>query len=321
MRPKRAPTRWRSFKNPSKLATSSRGLLDLEDWTKSELVRLFQEVDQISKQSQNQKRNQDQTRSMKGVEAFGLLAFFEPSTRTRVSFEAAGLREGLRWISISGEETSLQKGENFRDTFETLAAYRPTFIVVRHPQVGFAHWVQEWTGIPVLNAGDGAGAHPTQGLLDAYTIWKQVGTRIKPRIALLGDLERSRVARSDLEAFRKLGWRVVAVDDETAATRSFADAYQLTLIARSKLKSFDYVSCFRLQKERGSQSRAACLMPHELNPEARVLHPGPVIWGEDLSKEFLVEAESRLLVSDQVQNGLLVRQALIRRLLQRGRVK
>ncbi|MDB5038868.1 MAG: aspartate carbamoyltransferase, partial [Bacteriovoracaceae bacterium] len=202
------------------------------------------------------------------------------------------------------------KGESLQDTFKTIALYKPEFMVVRHASSGFAHLVRDWTDLPVMNAGDGQRDHPTQGLLDTFTLFKLNRTK-KWKITFFGDVARSRVARSDIHLFRLLGYSLSVVDDGTEETRLFAAAYKIKLVERKNLKQADVIVCLRVQKERGSLNRLVPLSKKEISEKSFLMHPGPVMLGEDLAYELCDFTASRSLVHEQVSNGLKVRTQLI----------
>ncbi len=279
---------------------NSAGLVSSEIISKAELLSFFKTVQQKP--------------SSQDCNAVGIMGFFEASTRTRVSFERAGLDLGVRWIHISPEDSSLQKGESLEDTFKTLSLYRPDFFVVRHSSSGFAHLVHRWTGLPVFNAGDGMRDHPTQGLIDSFTLWSRSATK-KYRIAFFGDAARSRVARSDIHFFRLFGYDLHLVDDSTQDTRLFAKAFKLKLISRAKIKKMDIVVCLRVQHERGSRVQYEPLALKDLGSKTLLMHPGPALIGIDLKHELADFGHARSLVHTQVENGLRIRRALISLLL------
>jgi len=240
----------------------------------------------------------------------GVLAFFEPSTRTRFSFERAGLSLGIQWISISPGDLSLVKGETLKDTFSILRLNRPDFFVVRHSLVGFPSLVQSWSQLPVINAGDGAHQHPTQALADAYTLWKTNSTR-RFKITFYGDVYRSRLTRSNIPLFQALGYSVSITDDGSIETKQFAKAFKLPLLPRKNLSKMDIVFCLRVQEERGSQKRLPPFSLGELGETAKIMHAGPVVIGQDLEVEACDFEADYSLVHQQVESGLTVRRQLL----------
>ncbi len=281
------------------LLAGAQSLLTVQNISKKSAHEFFQKIHQV--------------KSIRDARQ-GLLGFFEPSTRTRASFESAGLDLGLRWINVDPGELSLKKGESLRDTFEVLAAYPFSICVVRHSMSGFAAKVAEWTKVPTLNAGDGMHEHPTQALGDAYTLWKHFKNK-KLRIALFGDVFRSRVARSNAILLKALGHQVVIHDDGTSETRSFAQAYKLPLVARKNLSRVDVVMALRIQSERGSAAVVEPLGLADLGSKAKVMHPGPVIVNQDIQFEALENLGDRNLILDQVKSGFLVRRRLLAEIL------
>lgn len=284
------------------MTIGSSGLISTQNISKHDILFFF---NQISKQGSQKLTFQN---------AVGVLAFFEPSTRTRVSFEAAGLSLGIRWIHLSPEQLSLKKGETLKDTFQTLALYQPDFLVIRHGITGVPHQIQEWTKLPVISAGDGINEHPTQALLDAFTLYERSASK-KWRISFFGDVVRSRVARSNIHLFKTLGWPVSICDDGSAETKVFAEAFDLKLIARKNLKTSDVVYALRVQKERGSVVDQAPLNFSDLGTKTLLMHPGPVIHGEDLSHELCDFDLPQSLIHRQVANGLKIRRQILINLL------
>lgn len=255
-------------------------------------------------------------------ESLGILAFFEPSTRTRVSFEAASLGLGLRWIHLRPEDSSLQKGETIKDTLLTLDNYNPDLFVVRHKSSGFPEVAAEWVKAPLINAGDGMRDHPTQGLLDALVLYQLSQSPLK--ITFFGDVYRSRVFRADQHFLRLLGHRLSICDDESSETALTAEAYKLPLVSRKALSKADVIICLRVQTERGSTVARRPLDKSDFGPKTLIMHPGPAIQGQDLSEELalFLETSSQSLILKQVQAGLCVRRLLLVDCLkQRGTLK
>lgn len=287
------------------MITDFSGLLSTKNISKSELLFFFKHI-QKSKYDFEPLRLGH--RPLKGV-----LGFFEPSTRTRVSFESAGLDLGIQWIQLEPSSLSLKKGESLQDTFETLNAYDPDFFVIRHQSTGLPHFVHQWTKRPVISAGDGMNEHPTQGLLDAYTLWSLDASK-KFKIIFFGDVARSRVARSSLDLFQRLGYSVGVVDDGQSDTALFASAFKISLVQRSALKKADVVYALRVQRERGSLAQQPPLSLSDLGPKTLWMHPGPKIMGEDLSADLCDPQDPRSLILKQAQNGYRVRYFLLKEL-------
>lgn len=247
----------------------------------------------------------------------GVLGFFEPSTRTKLSFEAAGRHLGIDWLDLKPQDLSLQKGESFQDTFKNIAQYGVKFFVIRHSASYFPHLVHEWTGLPVLNAGDGMNEHPTQALGDAMTLFQTF--KGKAKICFIGDAFRSRVARSSLRLFQVMGHSVSLVDDGrdkkiSEENKAFAHAFGIPVIPRSKISSCDLVYCLRSQKERGSVGSQNPLNSGDLGKTTKLMHAAPVIWGEDMLVEIQNLSPDRNLILLQAENCFRVRTRLLKQI-------
>ncbi len=253
-----------------------------------------------------------------------VLAFFEASTRTRVSFEMAAQRLGMNTVNLLTEASSVQKGESLLDTIKTLVAMRPDALVIRHSGSGVPHFLARHTSVPILNAGDGVHEHPTQALLDALTIRDHKGKLAGLKVAILGDIVHSRVARSNIHLLSKLGARVALGGPPPLAPKGFEGlAPGVTACARIEeaLEGADVVMMLRVQLERQREplfaspaeyARHYCLTLERLalaKPDAIVMHPGPFLRGVDISGE--VADSSRSVIPHQVENGVAVRMALL----------
>ncbi|MBI2955956.1 MAG: aspartate carbamoyltransferase catalytic subunit [Acidobacteria bacterium] len=252
------------------------------------------------------------------------LAFFEPSTRTRVSFEMAAQRLGMNTVNLALEASSVQKGESLLDTVKTLAAMRPNALVIRHAASGVPHFLARHTDVPILNAGDGQHEHPTQALLDALTIRDHKGTLGGLKVAILGDLLHSRVARSNIHLLAKFGTRIALAGPPPLVPKAFERlAPSVAVCARIEeaLAEADVVMMLRVQLERQREplfaspaeyARHYCLTPSRLahaKPDAIVMHPGPFLRGIDIAGE--VADSPRSVIPHQVENGVAVRMALL----------
>jgi aspartate carbamoyltransferase catalytic subunit len=252
--------------------------------------------------------------------------FYENSTRTRTSFEAAGKYMSADVINISGSTSSSAKGESLRDTFLTLQALTADLVVMRTPYSGACEQAAEWVEIPVVNAGDGMHEHPTQGLLDLLTLRQAKGSLEGLTVAIVGDIAHSRVARSNVWGLTKMGARVRLVGPSTLLP---ADAARLPVEVftdlRAGLEGADVVNVLRLQLERQSRalfptareySRMFGVTPDALKaakPDVLVLHPGPMNRGLEISTD--VADMPRALIEKQVTNGVAVRMAVLYLLL------
>jgi aspartate carbamoyltransferase catalytic subunit len=267
-----------------------------------------------------------------------VLAFFEDSTRTRVSFEAAAKRLSADTVSFSSSGTSVAKGESLRDTALTIEAMGVDGLVVRHRSSGAPWQLARWLrgGASVVNAGDGWHQHPTQALLDCWTLRRRFGSLEGLHVALVGDIKHSRVARSDIAAFSLLGADVTLVAPRTLlppSTEGWAPgpgALKVTSDLDGVLASVDAVYLLRMQLERQGEALVPSLREYSarygltseradrLRDGAVILHPGPMNRGVEISPE--VADGRRSLVLDQVGAGVSVRMAVLFRLLGTGGV-
>ena len=256
--------------------------------------------------------------------------FFENSTRTRMSFETAARRLSADTVAFSSGTSSLSKGESIRDTVEVVASYGADVLVVRHAMAGTAHRVAEWTDLSVVNAGDGCHEHPTQALLDCYTLRERRGSLDGMRIAIVGDVSHSRVARSDVLAFTTLGAEVVLVAPATLLPPAI-EGWPVTVAHELDplLGDLDAIYLLRLQRERITEGLIPSLREYaadfcltagrvaRMRSDALVLHPGPTNRGVEISAE--AAADHRSVILDQVVNGVSVRMAVLFLLLGSGR--
>ncbi|HEY8778280.1 MAG TPA: aspartate carbamoyltransferase catalytic subunit [Solirubrobacterales bacterium] len=249
--------------------------------------------------------------------------FFESSTRTSSSFELAAKRLSADVVSIKSAGSAVDKGESLKDTIATLSAYDPAAIVIRSPHAGAADLVARWTDASVINAGDGKHEHPSQALLDLYTLRRHLGELDGKKIWIVGDVLHSRVARSDLIAFREMGAEVTVCGPPTLIPRGIAEelgcevAYTL-----DGLEQADVVYALRMQRERMSESFVPSLREYaaryqvdarRLGPRQLLMHAGPVNRGVELSGEVIDSPRS--LIAEQVESGLVVRMAILYELL------
>jgi aspartate carbamoyltransferase catalytic subunit len=252
--------------------------------------------------------------------------FFEPSTRTRTSFEIAGKRLSADTINISSSTSSVTKGETLLDTARNLEAMSPDFIVIRHPSAGAPHALARICRAAVVNAGDGAHEHPTQALLDALTIRQRKGRIEGLEVAILGDVLHSRVARSNTHLLTKLGARVRLAGPGTLAPPEFVSLVEsgdvkIANRVEEAVESADVVVVLRIQRERQSSAFLPSLREYAVHyglnlkrlsaakPDAIVMHPGPMNRGIEIASD--VADGTRSLILDQVANGLAVRMAVL----------
>lgn len=248
--------------------------------------------------------------------------FYEPSTRTRSSFEVAAAGLGAHVLNWSVSGSSASKGETLVDTAKNIAALGVSIIVVRHQSSGAAALVARSVGCAVVNAGDGQHEHPSQALLDAYTLWRRWGSLEGKRVAIVGDILHSRVARSNLHCMKALGARLVFCGPPTMLPVGLSElGVDVTTELDSALDGADAVMMLRIQKERQSDALFPSAAEYHrrwgltseraaaLKPDAVVLHPGPVNRGLELSPD--VADGQRSLILEQVENGVAVRKAVL----------
>lgn len=247
--------------------------------------------------------------------------FLEPSTRTRISFEMAAMRLSADIINVSGSTSSVTKGETLRDTAENIQALKGDIIVLRHSSSGSAHYLSRIMRIPVLNGGDGAHEHPTQALLDAFTLREHFGDNLSgKKITIVGDILFSRVARSNIWLLQKLGAKVTLAGPNTLVPRSFEKlGVRVSYDLREAIKDADAVMLLRIQHERMNASYFPSLGEYKasfgltrdrvnwLKDNAIIMHPGPINRGVELDSE--VADCPRSVILNQVTNGIAVRMA------------
>jgi aspartate carbamoyltransferase catalytic subunit len=251
------------------------------------------------------------------------VAFFEASTRTRISFTTAAARLGADTMALQAESSSLKKGESLIDTVKTLEAMRPDGIVMRHSSSGAPEFVARRLEVPVLNAGDGMHEHPTQALLDALTIRDRKGKLEDWNVTILGDVLHSRVARSNIHLLSKFGARITLCGPAMWVPReleALAPNLRRTTRLEEGLDGADVVMVLRVQTERLHEPALApdeYVLRYQLTekrlklarPDALVLHPGPMIRGLEIESAVADGPQSAVL--EQVTNGLAVRMALL----------
>ena len=252
--------------------------------------------------------------------------FFEPSTRTRLSFERAARALSADVLTFAPATSSVTKGESLKDTALTLRAMGADLMVVRHSATGAAHRVAQWVDVPVVNAGDGAHQHPTQAILYSLTLRRHFGKLDGLHVGIVGDIRHSRVARSGLQAFSTLGARVTLIAPPTLLPLDMTGwPVEVAHDFDDVLADLDVVYLLRIQQERGGATGFTSLPEYvrrfglddarfaRLRPEAVVMHPGPMNRGVEISPH--VADSSRTLILDQVRNGVAARMAVLFRLL------
>lgn len=257
--------------------------------------------------------------------------FYEPSTRTRTSFELAGKYLGADVVNITASASSIVKGESLRDTLYTIEAMGVDAIVMRHKAEGAAAYAAKAVSPVIINAGDGAHAHPSQGLLNLYTIEEKKGKLAGLKVAILGDVLHSRVARSDIQGMRKMGMDVHIAGPRTLLPRFLREEEGVTIHDRVEdaLEGADVVEVLRIQLERmkgglfpstREYARIYGLSEERLalaKEDALVLHPGPMNKGWEISESVAYGVQSR--IQEEVKNGVAVRMALFTLVLMGGK--
>ncbi len=299
-------------------------VLGLEDLTAEEISLI---LDTAESMKEVLKREIKKVPTLRGRSVVTL--FYEPSTRTRTSFELAAKYLGADTTSIAVATSSVQKGESLRDTARTIEAMAADVIIIRHSAAGAPHQLARWVSSRVINAGDGAHEHPTQALLDLYTIREKKRGFRGLKVAILGDIAHSRVARSNIWGLTKLGAEVRVVGP---ATLMPPDIHNLGVKVyynwEEGLKDVDVINVLRIQLERQKKglfpsireyTRLYGLDEEKLqvaSPDVLVLHPGPVNRGVEISAE--VQDGHHAAINEQVTNGVAVRMALLYLLMAGG---
>jgi aspartate carbamoyltransferase catalytic subunit len=293
-------------------------LLTIEDLTKEQIDFLLDEAKPFQ---EFQRHPLKKLATLRGKTV--ALAFFEASTRTRISFGTAASRLGADTMNLQAESSSLKKGESLLDTVRTLDAMRPDCIVMRHGSSGAADFVARHLDIPVINAGDGTHEHPTQGLLDALTIRDRRGDIENLNVTIIGDILHSRVARSNLHLLGRFGCRFTLCGPPMWLPREFeclGNGVRRCSRVEEALEGADVIIVLRVQQERLHEPALPLdeyIMLYQLTPErlkiarpgALVLHPGPMIRGLEIDPAVADGPQSCVL--EQVTNGLAVRMALL----------
>ncbi len=298
------------------------GLLGIDGLERSEIEAILERARHFQKQ-QSETRKLDTLRGRMIVNLF-----FEASTRTRTSFEIAAKRLGADTISITASGSSVDKGESLVDTLNTLNAMHPDAIVMRHAASGAPHFLARYLeATPIINAGDGTHEHPTQALLDARTILDRRAALEGLRVAIIGDIAHSRVARSNMYLLSKFGAHVVLCGPASlvpAELAEIASGISITHDMKEALRAADVIMMLRVQLERQHEAAFPAgeyfhfyglRLEHMglAKPDAMVMHPGPINRGREISSE--VADSQRSVILNQVENGIAVRMAVLERIL------
>jgi len=301
-----------------------KGLLDIESLTRSDIEAILARSKEFQPPRGETFRRLDILRGRTVVNLF-----FESSTRTRTSFEIAAKRLGADVLSITAAGSSISKGESLVDTLNTLGAMRPDAIVMRHSASGAPHFLSRYLPVPIVNAGDGTHEHPTQALLDALTITDRRGRLEGLRVAIIGDIAHSRVARSNVFLLSKFGVQVVLCGPASLLPREMAKiapGVELTGDMVEAIRDADVIMMLRVQLERQYEAAFPAneyfqffglRLEHmeQAKPDVMVMHPGPINRGREISSEVADSQRSAIL--NQVENGIAVRMAVLERVLAR----
>jgi len=294
-----------------------KSLLDLAEVDRDDITLILETAESLKEINQ---RAIKKVPTLRGRTQINL--FFEPSTRTRMSFELAGKRLSADTINFTPSASSVTKGETLMDTVKNIQAMKPDILVIRHKSSGAPHMIARLVPTPVINAGDGAHAHPTQGLLDMFTVREKLKRLDKLKVVIVGDIANSRVARSDIHGFTTMGSEVWVCGPPTLIPPGIEDMGAKVAFNMDRvIEDADVIMMLRIQLERGSGARFPSLREYSIRyglnmkrlartrPEALIMHPGPINRGVEISPE--VADGPRSIILDQVENGVAVRMALL----------
>ena len=292
-------------------------LLGMKDLSAEEILFL---LDSAKAFKQIGERKVKKVPTLRGKTVINL--FVEPSTRTRTSFELSAIRLSADVININASASSLVKGETLKDTALNLQALNADIIVIRHSAGGAPHFLAKFLKASVINAGDGAHEHPTQALLDAFTIREKKGRIEGLNVTILGDILYSRVARSDLWLLTKLGAKVTLAGPATLVPREFEKfGCRVTHDIEEAIRDADVINLLRIQHERQRKSAFPSIGEYtalyglnkerfaRIKPDAMIMHPGPINRGVEIDSD--IADSDRSVILQQVTNGLAVRMAVL----------
>lgn len=294
----------------------SKDLLGLADVSAQEITLVLDTADSMKQIVQ---RTIKKVPTLRGRTILNL--FYEPSTRTRSAFELAAKYLSADSISIATATSSITKGETLKDTAKNVEAMGIELIIMRHPVAGAPHYLAENVSASVINAGDGMHEHPTQGLLDIYTMREHKGRIEGLKVAIIGDIMHSRVARSNIWGLKKLGADIILSGPPTLLPKEMAGlGVNYTYSVEEAIRDADVVNVLRLQKERQDAGYLPSLAEYHkywgvtkerlalAKPDALLMHPGPMNRGTEITSEIADGKQSAIL--DQVTNGVAIRMAL-----------
>jgi aspartate carbamoyltransferase catalytic subunit len=304
--------------------TVRRHLISIADVTRADVERLLGLARTFARSLE---RDVKKLPTLRGRTVVNL--FCEPSTRTSSSFELAAKRLSADVMSIKASGSAVEKGESLKDTAITLGCYDPDVVVIRHPEIGAPRLVARYTGAHVVNAGDGKHQHPTQALLDLYTVDDELGGIENLHVAIVGDVLHSRVARSNIQAFVLMGARVTLVGPPTLIPRGIEAMGCDVAHSLDAIRAADVVYVLRMQRERmlAGENYVPTLREYtaqwgvtteRVRPGQKIMHPGPMNRGVELDGAVADAADA--LIEKQVRSGLAVRMAVLYDLLTHGPV-
>jgi aspartate carbamoyltransferase catalytic subunit len=292
-------------------------LISIEDLDRSGIERILDRAESFAEVAG---REIKKVPALRGRTVVNL--FYEASTRTSSSFELAAKRLSADVVSIRSAGSSVDKGESLKDTVQTLSAYDPAAIVIRSPHAGAAQMVAGWTSASVINAGDGKHEHPTQALLDVFTLRRRIGALDGTRIWIVGDVLHSRVARSNILALQRMGAAVTVCGPPTLIPREIEALGCEATVSLERVHEADVVYVLRMQQERMRDAFVPSLREYairyqitaeRLGPGQLLMHPGPVNRGIELSADAIDSPQA--LIGAQVKAGVAVRMAVLYELL------
>ena len=301
----------------ARLFWNRKDLIDIEPLSREEIETIF-----IAGRAFKKAMDTDQLKHpyLHGRTVVNL--FLEPSTRTRLAFEVAANYLSADTITVTAAASSLTKGETLRDTAQNMQALQADVIIMRHSASGASNYLSKVVDIPVINAGDGSHSHPTQALLDAFTLIEKIGPLDAKKITILGDILFSRVARSNIICLQKLGAEVTIVGPATLVPKGFASmGATVCHDLKQALKDADAVMLLRIQHERQTSTHFPSIGEYKssfglnkerakwLKPSAVIMHPGPINRGVEIDSE-LADSEQSVILR-QVTNGIVVRMAVL----------
>lgn len=300
------------------MSLSVKHLLGIRDLQRQDIELIFQTADQFKEVLQRPIKKVPTLRDTTIVNLF-----FENSTRTRISFELAEKRLGADTVNFSASGSSVSKGETLIDTVNNILSMKVDMVVMRHSASGAPHFLAKHINVPILNAGDGINEHPTQALLDAFSIRERLGSVEGKKVAICGDIMHSRVALSNIYCLRKLGAEVTVVGPPTLIPKYMAAALGVNVSynIREALQWCDVANVLRIQLERQNTPLFSSLREYSLaygvnrelldslHKEIVIMHPGPINRGVEINSDVADSGQSIIL--DQVENGVAIRMAAL----------